>query len=197
MMMTGKLACSAFARCSSSSPDSPGMRMSLTMTWGVSVSSAAIASCADENVLNAMSSRVSAFSNTQRIERSSSMIQTGFITSSSCRRRLVHRQQDGEYGVAGRALAMDDAGVLVHESLRQSKPEAAAALATRHQRMEDAFLQLLRDARTVVDDFDDKRMAVAPARERHLPQYAGPEPDFPSSRRAGRERLRRIARDIE
>ena len=36
---------------------------------------------ADENVLYAMFSRVSAFSNTQRIERSSSMIQTGFIGS--------------------------------------------------------------------------------------------------------------------
>ena len=55
------------------------MRMSLTTTCGVSVLSAASASCAEAKVLNAMFSRVSAFSNTQRIERSSSMIQTGFI----------------------------------------------------------------------------------------------------------------------
>ena len=89
MMMTGRLACCSFAFCRSSSPDSPGMRMSLTTTCGVSVSSAASASCAEAKVLNAMFSRVSAFSNTQRIERSSSMIQTGFM-------RFRDRNGDGE-----------------------------------------------------------------------------------------------------
>ena len=79
MMITGRVACSVFARCNSLSPDSPGMRISLTTTCGVSVSRATSASCAEGKVLNAIFSRVSAFSKTQRIERSSSMIQTGFI----------------------------------------------------------------------------------------------------------------------
>jgi hypothetical protein len=79
MMITGSVGWRSLIRCSNSRPEPPGMRMSLTTTCGVAVSSAASASCADANTLKAMFSRVSAFSNTQRMERSSSMIQIGFI----------------------------------------------------------------------------------------------------------------------
>ena len=79
MMITGSAGNFSFIFCSSSSPEPPGMRMSLTTTCGVEEPSASSASCAEANALNAISSRASAFSNTQRIERSSSMIQTGFI----------------------------------------------------------------------------------------------------------------------
>ena len=58
------------------------MRMSLTTTCGVEAPSALSASCAEANILKLMSSRASVFSNTQRMERSSSMIQTGFMCSS-------------------------------------------------------------------------------------------------------------------
>ena len=79
MMMTGRLGNFSFSFCSNSRPDPPGIRMSLTTTCGVDADNASSASCADPKTLKAMFSRVSAFSNTQRIERSSSMIQTGFI----------------------------------------------------------------------------------------------------------------------
>ena len=59
------------------------MRMSVTSTCGSLAASACSTSWAEANILNAMSSRASAFSNTQRMERSSSMIQTGFIVASS------------------------------------------------------------------------------------------------------------------
>ena len=79
MMITGSCGYSSFACCSSFSPDSPGMRISLTITCGASAFNSASASSAEANDLKAMLSRVSAFSSTQRMERSSSMIQTGFI----------------------------------------------------------------------------------------------------------------------
>jgi len=55
------------------------MRMSETRTCGGPLRKACSASSADENELKAMPSRPSAFSNTQRMERSSSTIQTGFM----------------------------------------------------------------------------------------------------------------------
>jgi hypothetical protein len=55
------------------------MRISETRTSGESPESASSASCAEEKELNAMPSRLSAFSITQRIDRSSSTIQTGFM----------------------------------------------------------------------------------------------------------------------
>ena len=81
MMITGVAGRRALSCCMSSSPDSPGMRMSLTTTCGASWARASSASCAAPKVRCAMPSRASAFSNTHRIERSSSMIQTGFIIS--------------------------------------------------------------------------------------------------------------------
>ena len=55
------------------------MRMSETSTSGAPPESASSASCAEENESKAMPSRLSAFSITQRMERSSSTIQTGFM----------------------------------------------------------------------------------------------------------------------
>ena len=60
-------------------PDCPGMRMSEIRTCGAPPASASSASRAVAKELNAMPSRLSAFSNTQRMERSSSTIQTGFM----------------------------------------------------------------------------------------------------------------------
>ena len=54
------------------------MRMSDTSTCGWLTASACRTSYADEKALNGMPSRASAFSSTQRIERSSSTIQTDF-----------------------------------------------------------------------------------------------------------------------
>ena len=82
MMMTGVEGSFSFSCCMNSSPLMPGMRMSLTTTCGVSSESLSMASCAALKVRCGIPSRSSAFSNTHRIERSSSMIQTGFMASS-------------------------------------------------------------------------------------------------------------------
>src|SRR5690349_11941777 len=92
---------------------------------------------------------------------------------------------------------MNDAVVLIHESLRQREAQSAAPLAARDERMENPFLQRFGHAGTIVDDLDDQSMAIAAPRECHLPQDAGAKTDLPSSLRAGRERLCSIARDIE
>ena len=85
MMMTGRSGTRSLTCFSRSRPDCPGMRMSDTITLGGSPSaSAASASSADSKLRLGMSSRPSAFSSTQRMERSSSMIQTGLFMIRSC-----------------------------------------------------------------------------------------------------------------
>ena len=76
MMMTGTLGRRSFSACSSSRPDTPGMRMSDSTALGWLRSSSRSASLAELKVMHGISSRSSAFSSTQRMERSSSMIQT-------------------------------------------------------------------------------------------------------------------------
>src|SRR5688572_9847289 len=145
--------------------------MSLTTTCGASSSSAASASRAEANVLNAMFSRVSAFSNTHRIERSSSMIQTGFTAAPLCARHLrclqnrrsssslrfvlfPDRQQDREKRIAGTAFERDGAVVLRYEILCEREPQSGAAFAAGHERIEDALADRLGNARAVVADTD-------------------------------------------
>ena len=79
MMMTGVSGSFCLMSCKKSKPDPLGMRMSLTMTCGCSFARAAMASGTEEKVLNSSSVRASAFSNTQRIDLSSSIIQIGFM----------------------------------------------------------------------------------------------------------------------
>jgi hypothetical protein len=81
MMITGMPGKRVLTFCSNDNPDSPGMRMSETSTCGggAPASSVARASAAEPKLLKAISSRAKAFSKTQRMERSSSMIQTGFM----------------------------------------------------------------------------------------------------------------------
>src|SRR5664279_1709438 len=81
MMMTGTEGKRVFTSCSSSSPDWPGMRISDISTCGGSrpCSSCEMASLAEAKLLNGIPSRDRVFSSTQRMERSSSTIQTGFI----------------------------------------------------------------------------------------------------------------------
>jgi hypothetical protein len=62
-----------------SSPELPGIRMSLTTTSGTSWLNARDASSAVAKLLKSIFSRARDFSSTQRIDRSSSMIQTAFI----------------------------------------------------------------------------------------------------------------------
>ena len=81
MTMTGKPGCCALTNCKSSSPDSPGMRISETSTWGVEVLSASTVSLTLAKLRVARFSRARAFSSTQRIDSSSSTIQIGFIFS--------------------------------------------------------------------------------------------------------------------
>ena len=79
----------------------PGMRISLMMTFGVCVSSAASKSSAHSKVLLGMSSPDSAFSITQRIELSSSTTQISvelvikffhwYEQGEACMPRLTHR----------------------------------------------------------------------------------------------------------
>src|SRR5215475_8870422 len=129
-MITGRAGWRSLIFCSSSRPEPPGMRISLTTTCGTEEFSALSASCADENSWKLMSSRASVFSNTQRMERSSSMIQTGFMVfpaspdglgSSAAR---MERQHDSETGAPRLGLELDRALVLADQVLRQCQSQS-------------------------------------------------------------------------
>src|SRR3989304_3992535 len=111
MTITGSVGWRCFTAESSARPEVPGMRMSDTSTWGAPLSSAASASEACAKVLNGIPSRVSAFSNTQRIDRSSSTTQTGFITV------LLQRQHNAEAGAPGLAFDFDHTVMVLNEGL--------------------------------------------------------------------------------
>jgi hypothetical protein len=91
MMMTGMCGKRALILESSDSPDSPGIRISDTSTrgGGPAPSRAASTSAAEPKLLYGISSRARAFSSTQRIERSSSTIQTAFMS-------VTHTKIEGE-----------------------------------------------------------------------------------------------------
>src|SRR6185437_8605585 len=193
MMMTGVDGSRAWSCFMNSRPEVPGMRMSLSTTCGVSSPNRSSAWRAFSNVRCAMPSRASAFSNTQRIERSSSITQTGLVIANASRVRSLspgrglgrgsirgpfhHRQQDREPRAPWNALELDEAAVLAHEALRERQAQAGAALAAAHQRIEDALGELRRDARAVVLDRHGDRMAVAVARDRHLARDARGDAD--------------------
>jgi hypothetical protein len=79
MMITGSPGWRCLTWASRSMPLPPGMRMSLTSTWGASSSSACRTSRGLEKVRTANCSRVSAFSSTNRMDWSSSTTQMGFM----------------------------------------------------------------------------------------------------------------------
>ena len=164
-----------------------------------------------------MPSRASAFSSTQRIERSSSTIQTAFHRASPaarCRSRrhcivtsdLPHqprlaefqRQQNREHRAAGNALAFDRAAVLRDERLRERQPEAAAAFAPRHQRDRRSGRGSLRECRARCPrSTSDERQAMAALGQRHAARNARRHADLADRRVAAGERLRGVAHDVE
>jgi hypothetical protein len=81
------------------------------------------------------------------MERSSSMIQTGFMGVSVSVRWVVavrdggvtQGQQEREAGPAGLTVDFDEPVVLADEGLRDREPEAGAALAAGDEREEHAF----------------------------------------------------------
>ena len=93
MMMTGKPGRRSLTRVSNSSPEPPGMRMSLTSTCGPSSSVAASRACSTSRGLVKLRvgrlSRNNAFSSTKRMDWSSSTIQIGFMSVSHLRSSAV------------------------------------------------------------------------------------------------------------
>src|SRR5690554_2382259 len=187
MMMTGTCAHSCFMRCRSSRPERPGMRMSEIRAWGGASadSRASNASSAEAKLLNEMFLRASAFSSTQRMERSSSTIQTVFMVQARsswvvarCSQRAVgNRQEDGKAGSTGLALHIDQPLMLFDESLGNRQSEAAAATAG-HQGIEDFAADFFRNAGAVVDNLQFQRQKEAPFGEGYLAGNAGAQMNF-------------------
>src|SRR5690606_21410059 len=116
----------------------------------------------------------------------------------SISRRGRQGQQQPELGMAGAAVAIDRAAVLLNEGLCQGETEPGAAVPARDQRMKNALANRLRDARTVVYDLQYQHQRMALSRQSHLARYAGAENDLcvPCATSLD-ERLGSIARDVQ
>src|SRR5262249_51226909 len=148
---TGRRGCSRRSDFSSSKPPSPGRRTSDTSTAGAAPVSACLTSSAEANRRTAWPASCSALSMTQRSAGSSSTTQISGVLAFML---LFQGEYHGEDGGARRAHALDEAGVAVHELLRDGEPEARAAGLARDQRREDARQQRRLDAGAVVGDLD-------------------------------------------
>src|SRR5574343_1445899 len=191
MIMTGTAGKRVLTSCNSSRPDWPGMRMSDISTCGGSApcSSCEMASLAEAKLLKGMPSRDRVFSRTQRMERSSSTIQTGFIfcwlilslewPEQKQNSGLFDRQAQREDGVAGVARTIDGAVMVLDEILGDGQPQSTTALAPGNQRIEHPLADFIGNARAVVDDLDFHGQAITLLGQRHLAQRPGPENDLP------------------
>src|SRR5574343_1155106 len=129
-----------------------------------------------------MPSRDRVFSRTQRMERSSSTIQTGFIfgwlillsewPEQKQDSGLFYGQTQRKHRATRLAGALDAAVMVLYEVLGNGQPQAAAPFAPGDQRIEHAFTDFVRDARAVVDHLDFHGQPVAILGQRYLTQGA-------------------------
>src|SRR5262245_17924563 len=196
MTMTGSAGRASRIFFSSSSPDCPGMRMSVMSTSGDSRRSASSAGSAASNARGAMPPLRKARSSTQRMEASSSTSQTRreerLMSHHSC--RITQGQQQRENGPSRLALEFDEPAVTGDEVLCDGEPEARPARPPGDERIENARAQLRRHAGAIVLDLHTRDEAMARGADAHIRQRTCPERDAPTT---VAERLHGIARHVE
>src|SRR3990170_3742341 len=138
-MMTGiSLALIAASR---SRPLTPGMRMSVMIASGCVRASSSATPSAESKQRTAMPACSSAFSSTQRMERSSSMTHT----VSGLAIGALERQVDGEDGLARAARALDQAAVAADDVLGDGQTEPRAFRPAGDHGVENVLPQVLED----------------------------------------------------
>src|SRR3990172_7348146 len=113
MMMTGTAGASRLIFSSSEMPSIPGMRTSEMMTSGFSRPSFSSTSLGSEKPVITMPSMDKAFSSTQRMDLSSSTIQT-FLFSGMF---VSHREENTEYGFLFSTLIFNQTAMRVDQRL--------------------------------------------------------------------------------
>ena len=180
-------------------------------------SSAASASCArTRSCATAMPSRASAFSSTQRIDRSSSTIQTGFMLRCGGLRAIGHgvrrwhsyrgqglvggasaqqRKQDRETVRPGPALAFDHAAVLLRRTSARASGRGRCRLRAPTPADRRCVADRVRNAGSVVDDMQFQCQPMALAAQSSPGARCGCAAD--PARWRPSQRLRGVAHDVE
>src|SRR3990167_8107257 len=139
MMITGRRGYSSRMRASRSRPLAPGIRISEMITSGCWRLRRLSTPSALSKLWVVMPSCCRAFSRTQRMERSSSTIQTVSLRLMTC--SLFQRQGDREKGVARVALTLDQALMLTDDVLGNRQAQTGAVGTTADHGVEDGVLQ--------------------------------------------------------
>src|SRR5574343_1065900 len=150
-----------------------------------------------------MPSRERVFSSTQRMERSSSTIQTGFMicwlillseqASDKQNSGLFYGQAQGEGGMPGPAGAIDGPMMVVNEILSDGQTQTAPPFASGNQRIEHTLPDIVGNTRPVVDHLDLHGQPITFLGQRHLAQRTGLEHDLTCAIHG----LRGVAGDVE
>src|SRR5918995_133450 len=193
MTMTGSSGWLARICVSNSRPLRPGMRMSVINTSGRSRRKAASAVSAWSKAVGDIPPWRSARSSTQRMEASSSTSQTlrGFSEMD------MERQQDRELGQTGTTLELDQAFVATDQILRDRKTEPRAVGAPGHEWIEERVAQMVGHARTVVFELDAGDEPVTARADVDVGQRARAQHDAALAARVLRDRLQRVATEVE
>src|SRR3989344_200101 len=156
VMMTGISGALLLMTDNRSRPLTPGMRMSVMMASGRMRSSSSAMSFAESKLFTVMPAFSSAFSSTQRMERSSSITQTRFGLDMVVPPRQVERKNR----LARTAGEFNQAAVPANDVLGNGKPETGAVGTAGDHRVKDMLLQVFGNTRAVVFDFDAQRQPM-------------------------------------
>src|SRR3989338_118484 len=188
-MMTGISGALALIAASRSRPLTPGMRMSVMIASGCVRASSSATPSAESKQRTAMPACSSAFSSTQRMERSSSLTHT----VSGLAIGALERQVDGEDGLARAARALDQAAVAADDVLGDGQTEPRAFRPAGDHGVENVLLQVLGYPRAVVLEIGAQHQAVALMADREVAFGARADLDDATVL----DRLGGVAHDVE
>src|SRR5690554_5898133 len=174
MIMIGSCGITSCRCCNSLRPSMPGMRTSLRIASGCSSSSLANSGCAESKTSVSKPADVSALSRTQRIERSSSTIQT----LAACVMTQLQWYKQVKAGMPRLRNKFDQSLVLIHDRLGNGQTQPRSLRPTAHHGVKNGIGNVVGNARPVIDDLQRAHQPVPFGAQGNLAQGTGSQGDL-------------------
>src|SRR5471032_107536 len=168
-MMTGSIGWRCLICFSSAEPSMPGMRISDNNTSGVLGAMASSTSLPLSNVVQCKPAPVSARSSTQRMELSSSTIQT---IPRCIRTSLANRQVNREFGMTWPTVKFNFTRMLVNQTACDGEAQTCTPFAATDHGVKKSILQMCRYAGAVIFNIYPGRQTITHAVQGNLKSSA-------------------------